>query len=95
MLVELELVKVSRLLAEAKTADGKTVSIGYRKSANVLIDLQGKPVGHKFMADIEISTEGRLYNANTLDVEKAYNEVNMMRKRNTLIDKQIAMLEIA
>lgn len=92
--IKLELVTVSRLMATAKTEQGEIVQIGYKKSANVLYDLQGKGAGHVFYADIERSKDGRLYNTDTLDVQKAYFEVEMMNAKRRLIGLQIAQAEM-
>ena len=93
MLVELELLSVSKSLAQAKTADGKIVNFGYKKSVNILAGLQTMPVGTKFTADLNTSEQGRLYNAVTMDVEEAYSRFNILRKKESILDKQIAAFE--
>jgi len=92
--IQLELVSVSKLLAVAKTPTGETVNFGYRKSANVLFDLQGKSVGHKFTADLEVSNSGRLYNTDTLEVAEAYFKVEKMQKQRKVLDMQIAQFTV-
>ena len=91
--MELELVKFTRALAEAKTADGKIVQIGYKKSANILLELANKPIGHKFDLAVEVSDKGHLYNAETLDLQEAYFRAESMNKRRAILDKQLAAFE--
>lgn len=93
--MELELISpATRLMAEAKTADGKIVRFGYKKSANILIGLAGKPAGTKFNADVAVSDRsGNLYNVNTIDVEEAYFRAESILKKRTILDKRIASFE--
>ena len=93
--IQLELVTVSKLFATAKAPNGEIVNFGYKKSANVLFDLQGKSVGHKFTADLEVSnTSGRLYNTETLEVAEAYFKVEKMQKQRKVLDMQIAQFTV-
>lgn len=92
-LLELELVSVSKAIATAKTQDGREVVFGYRKHAHILSQLIGKQPGHKFTQDVELGNTGRLYLSENMEMAKAYFEVEMMNKRRTVIDKQIAALE--
>ena len=91
--MELELISASRLKAEAKTADGKIVRFGYKKSPHILIDLVGKPAGTKFNADVAVSDRGNLYNENTIDVEEAYFRAETMNKKRQIMDKQLAKFD--
>lgn len=96
MLLELELVKVSKAIATAKTADGREVVFGYRKHAHILSQLIDKQPGYKFTQDVE--TSGAEYGSNlyltyNMDIAKTYFEVEMMNKRRTVIDRQIAALD--
>lgn len=89
--MELELVSYSKALATAKTAEGKIVNFGYKKSANVLLGLAGKPIGTKFNAEIAVSsTTGNLYNTDTLDLQEAYFRAESMVKKAQILDKQLA-----
>lgn len=91
--MELELVSYSKALATAKTADGKIVNFGYKKSANVLLSLVGKPIGTKFNAEVSVSsTTGNLYNTDTLDLQEAYFRAESMVKKIQILDKQLAKL---
>ena len=87
---ELELIQpATKLLAVAKTSDGKEVTFGYKKSAHIIQGLLDKPVGHKFNAEIAVSsTSGRLYNADSLDVAEAYWRVERMQLQKTILVKQ-------
>lgn len=93
MLLELELVKVSKAIATAKTADGREVVFGYRKHAHILSQLIDKQPGYKFTQDVELGNTGRLYLSENLEMAKTYFEVEMMNKRRTVIDRQIAALD--
>lgn len=92
--IQLELVSVSKLLATAKAPNGEIVNFGYRKSANVISDLLGKPVGHKFTADLELSNHGRMYNTETIEVAEAYFKVEKMQKQRKVLDMQIAQFTV-
>lgn len=91
--MELELISASRLMAEAKTTDGKIVRFGYRKSPHILIGLVGKPAGTKFNADVAVSDKGNLYNANSIDVEESYFRAEAMNKKRQIMDKQLAKFD--
>lgn len=87
--MELELIQpATKLLAVAKTADGKEVTFGYKKSAHIIAGLIGKPVGHKFNAEVAVATSGRLYNADSLDVAEAYWRVEKMQLQKKILVSQ-------
>jgi len=81
---------------ELKNDNGQTLSIGYKKNPDMLMDLRTKQVGDKLILDVETSSAtygSHLYLAESWNMRKAFSDVLLQRLKIKAAEMQIEALK--